>query len=106
HGRAVPKPVKRGIADAVRRLYNERSLLKYDSDARAFRFADVIELTHPAPAPDKPWQGDLFAYALDRRHEREKPIPRSLRMLQERAELMALPVAERRAALADVNRLA
>ncbi|GGM62034.1 RNA-binding protein [Thermopolyspora flexuosa] len=106
HGRAVPKPVKRGIADAVRRLYNERSLLKYDGDTRAFRFADVIELTHPAPAPDKPWQGDLFAHALDRRHERDKPIPRSLRVLRERAELMALPVAERRAALADVDRLA
>jgi len=106
YGRGVPKPVKRGVADAVRRLYNERSLLKYDSDARGFRFADVIELTHPAPAPDKPWQGDLFAYAIDRRHERDKPTPPSLRVLRERAELMALPPEERRAALADVDRLA
>ena len=28
YGRAVPKPVKRGVADAVSRLYNERSFLK------------------------------------------------------------------------------
>ncbi|GGM62028.1 RNA-binding protein [Thermopolyspora flexuosa] len=106
YGRAVPKPVKRGIADAVRRLYTERALVKYDSEARAFRFGDVIELTHPAPAPDKPWQGDLFAHAIDRRHDRDNPIPASLPLLRERAELLALPVAERRAALADPDRLA
>ncbi|XVQ84087.1 hypothetical protein ACQP2K_35515 [Microbispora siamensis] len=58
YGRAVPKPVKRGIADAVRRLYTERSLVKYDSDARGFRFGDVIELVHPTPADDRrAWQG-------------------------------------------------
>ena len=31
YGRNIPKPVKRGVADAVRRLYNEQSLLKYDT---------------------------------------------------------------------------
>ena len=30
YGRAVPKPVKRGIADAVARLYDERAFLRYD----------------------------------------------------------------------------
>src|SRR4051812_27697901 len=45
HGRAVPKPVKRGIADAVARLYHERSLLKYDTASHGFRFGDVIDLT-------------------------------------------------------------
>ncbi|MFD0657029.1 TROVE domain-containing protein [Thermocatellispora tengchongensis] len=53
----------------------------------------------PAPAADKPWQGDLFAHALDRRHGRDKPIPESLSMLRRRAELLALPVAERRTVL-------
>src|SRR5690242_9074645 len=48
YGRAIPKPVKRGLADAVVRLYNERSLLKYDSDGAGFRFADVIDLVHPS----------------------------------------------------------
>nr|BFE81747.1 hypothetical protein GCM10020093_043480 [Planobispora longispora] len=101
YGRAVPKPVKRGVADAVRRLYGERSLLKYDADTRGFRFGDVIDLVHPAPAADKPWQGELFAHALDRRHDRDKPIPGALTTLRARAELTALPVEERRAVLAD-----
>jgi hypothetical protein len=78
HGRAVPKPVKRGIADAAARLYNERSLLKYDTATHAFRFGDVLELTHPSPAAGQTWQGDLFAYALDRRHGRGSAPPGSL----------------------------
>jgi hypothetical protein len=47
YGRAVPQPVKRGIADAVARLYDERAFLRYDSTARGFRFGDVIDLVHP-----------------------------------------------------------
>lgn len=96
YGRAIPKPVKRGVADAVTRLYSERSLLKYDSDAKGYRFGDVIDLVHPTPADDKRWQGDLFAHALDRRHGRDNPIPESLRTLRARAELMAMPVEDRR----------
>jgi hypothetical protein len=99
HGRAVPKPVKRGLADAVGRLYDERSLLKYDTDSKGYRFADVIDLVHPSPAADKPWQGELFAHALDRRHRRDKPIPDRLRVLRAREALMALPVAQRRGVL-------
>lgn len=71
YGRAVPKPVKRGVADAVRRLYNERALLKYDTGSKGFRFGDVIDLVHPTPDPGKAWQGDLFKHALDIRHGRE-----------------------------------
>jgi hypothetical protein len=81
YGRAIPKPVKRGIGDAVQRLYTERSLLRYDTDSKGFRFGDVIDLVHPTPAGDKPWQGDLFRQALDRRHGREVEFPASLRML-------------------------
>ncbi|GAA3222480.1 TROVE domain-containing protein [Actinocorallia longicatena] len=92
-GRALPKPVKRGVGDAVRRLYTERALAKYDSGA--FRFGDVLELTHPAPADAA--QGDLFRYAIDRRHGRDEEIPASLPVLRARAKLLALPVAERRA---------
>lgn len=103
HGRALPKPVKRGIADAAVRLYHERSLLKYDSDGRALRFADVLELTHPSPRDAA--QGELFQHAVDRRHQRGNPIPESLRVLRARAELMALPV-EQRAAVPDAQTLA
>lgn len=69
YGRAIPKPVKRGVADAVQRLYTEYNLLKYDTASKGFRFADVIDLVHPEPKA--PWQGALYRHALDRRHDRE-----------------------------------
>ncbi len=97
YGRAIPKPVKRGIADAVLRLYHERSLLRYDSSETAFRFGDVLELVHPATT--SPVQGDLFRHALDRRHGRENPIPETLPVLRARAELATLAVADRQRVL-------
>lgn len=98
YGRNIPKPVKRGVADAVARLYNERALLKYDSDSKGFRFGDVLDITHPAPVGA--WQGDLFKYALDRRHNREGiEIPESLNVLRNRAALSAWSKEDRRALL-------
>ncbi|GGV16525.1 RNA-binding protein [Streptomyces filipinensis] len=98
YGRAVPKPVKRGVADAVRRLYHAKSLLKYDTASKGYRFGDILNLVHAAPDPDKPWQGELFRYALDRRHNPDTAVPpASLPVLTGHRELMALPVAERRA---------
>lgn len=81
YGRKVPKPVKRGIADAVRRLYSERSLLKYDTLSKGYRFGDVLNLVHAAPDASKPWQGDLFRHALDRRHGNVVGISESLRTI-------------------------
>ncbi|MGJ7416931.1 TROVE domain-containing protein [Streptomyces cinereoruber] len=98
YGRNVPQPVKRGVADAVRRLYSSRSLLKYDTPSREFRFGDVLNLTHATPDPDKPWQGALFQYALDRRHHPERALPpASDRLLTAHRELMELSAGERRA---------
>jgi hypothetical protein len=99
YGRALPKPVKRGAADAVARLYTEYSFAKYDSDSKDFRFGDVIDLVHPTAAAGKPAQGELFRHALDRRHNRDNPVPETLPMLAKRARLLALPVAERRGVL-------
>lgn len=113
YGRVIPKPIKRGISDAAWRLYSERSLLKYDSPG-GFRFGDVIELAHVTgtltgnrakPIKDT-WRGDLYEHALDRRHNRDNPIPESLGMLRARADLMALPVGERRSVLDSPARLA
>ncbi|WP_433392290.1 TROVE domain-containing protein [Micromonospora sp. KLBMP9576] len=98
HGRTLPKPVKRGIADAAVRLYDERSLLKHDVDGSAVRFGDIIDLTHPRAHDER--QGDLFRHALDRRHRRDNPLPPSLTVLAARAALMALPL-ERRARVTD-----
>ncbi|CAM5361912.1 RNA-binding protein OS=Streptomyces aurantiogriseus OX=66870 GN=GCM10010251_43130 PE=3 SV=1 [Streptomyces aurantiogriseus] len=98
HGRNVPKPLKRGIADAVRRLYSGKSLLKYDTASRGYRFGDILNLVHAAPDPGKPWQGELFQYALDRRHHPDTAVPpASDRVLTAHRELMTLPVEERRA---------
>ena len=85
YGRAVPKPVKRGIADAVVRLYTERALLKYDTASHGFRFGDVVEVVHPTPKDTR--QGDLFKHAIDRRHGREAALPASLSKVAANAEL-------------------
>ncbi|MDX2606160.1 TROVE domain-containing protein [Streptomyces caniscabiei] len=98
HGRGIPQPLKRGIADAVRRLYTGRALLKYDTASHPYRFGDVIELTHPSPDPRRPWQGELFKYAIDRRHHPDRALPPSgATLLAAHRELMAVPVEERRA---------
>jgi hypothetical protein len=102
YGRAIPKPVKRGIADAVRRLYTPFALLRYDTATKGFRFGDVLELTHPAPAT--PEQGGLFAWALDRRHDREGDVPASLPMVSANAALRRAAADDPRVLL-DVDAL-
>ncbi|MFG2356400.1 TROVE domain-containing protein [Streptomyces sp. NPDC048521] len=96
YGRRLPQPLKRGVADAVRRLYTGRALLKYDTGSRGFRFGDVLRLTHPTPAPDRPWQGELFRYALDRRYRADSALPPAGHpLLSARHTLMGVPVDER-----------
>ncbi|MFF4596102.1 TROVE domain-containing protein [Amycolatopsis sp. NPDC001319] len=94
HGRTVPKPVKRGIADAAQRLYTESSYLKWDSDARGFRFADVLGLTHPGPRTGR--QDALFEHVLDVRFHADREIPAALGTLGAHRELTAWPVERRR----------
>ena len=85
YGRALPKPVKRGVSDAIGRLYTERALLKYDTGSKGFRFGDVIDLVHPTS--DVAEVGQRYEYALDRRHDRDKPIPSGLGVVRRNAEL-------------------
>lgn len=83
YGRSVPFNVKKGIALAARRLYNERSLLKYDTPSHGYRFGDVIDVTHPKP--EGPAQAALFRHALDRRHghgQNLEDIPEELAMVR------------------------
>lgn len=94
YGRALPQPVKRGVADAVRRLYGERAALKYDGQSRAWRMADVVELVHPKPRDDA--QSALFRWLLDSRHDRDgSGDPAYLPMLAANAELRAMAQVER-----------
>ncbi len=98
HGRNVPMPIKRGIADAARRLYTERAALRYDGLSRQVRMADVIELTHPSPRDDR--QSALFKFLLDRRHHDDaRADAEVLPVLSAAAALDAIPVDERRAVL-------
>lgn len=65
YGRAIPKPVKRGVADAASRMYNERAYLKYNGTSHAYLMQDVVALTRPVPSRNT--QNDLFEYmALNR----------------------------------------
>jgi hypothetical protein len=96
HGRRVPKPVKRGVADAVVRLYTERATLKYDGQAKAWRMADVIELVHPEPKDAT--QSALFKYLLDKRHDRPGDVPEDLKVI-----IAAQGITQRVAAGEDVS---
>lgn len=103
-GKAVPMPVKKGLADAALRLYSERSAVKYDTATSAYRFADVLEIAHPKARAD--WQHALFEHLLARRHNREdlfaRPDSRArLPTLVAREQLAAVPVEERRQFLRD-----
>lgn len=62
----LPAGIQRGVADAVQRLYTEYAALKYDSSRNAIRMGDVIEMVHPKPQAD--WQGALYQWLLDKRH--------------------------------------
>lgn len=94
YGKNFPAYLKKGVADGAKRLYNEYSLLKYDTDSKGYRFADVIQLTHPSA--DSVKQNILFKYALDRRYGNVNGIPESLDMILRRQEMMEMPVAARR----------
>lgn len=93
-GRKIPIAVKRGIADAVSKTFNEFSVAKYDTDSHGYRFGDIIELVHPTPRDDK--QESVFRFALNRRYNPSDAPEEALTMLQKRAELLALSPEEKR----------
>lgn len=92
-GKNLPQSVKKGVADAATRLYHEYSLLKYDTDSKGFRFADVLQLSHAKAMNAQ--QNDLFSYALNRRYGSDE-IPASLSMVIAREGLMKTSVASRK----------
>lgn len=97
----LPKPVKRGIADAVVRLYSEYGALKYDTASKGVRFGDILELTHPAARPD---QSALFKFLIDSRHGRGIATD-ALPMIQAQAALRASAARGNYDGLLDPDRL-
>lgn len=86
HGRNVPKPIKRGVADAAVRLYTQRNALKYDTGSKGLRFGDILELVHAAPGSFE--QGELFKWLVTRaKHRDVVQIPDDLTMLVANAAL-------------------
>lgn len=100
YGRKIPKPIKRGLADALVTKVTEFSVLKYDSGSKqtkvAYTLADLINLLHPSPKPG--WQADLFGYVVAKAYG-EVEIPATLLTLATRKELMDLHPSERRTLL-------
>jgi hypothetical protein len=99
---AAPKVLKKGVSDAVYRLYTERNVLKWDSDNAGVRFANVLNLAHPTSflnAAEKPvlgtWRSDLYGHIINQRYGNSEEIPGRLPMLQRRKTLMALPGDQR-----------
>lgn len=117
YGKSLPTWLRRGIGDAAIRLWTPYAATKYDSPRDEWRMADIMELCHPGDrhAGDQELHafqaGDrgLFKWLLDDRHggpDARRPDPQTLPMLAARAELARVPVAQRRAALADPERFA
>jgi hypothetical protein len=107
YGRNEPKPLKRGIADAIVRLYTEFALLRYDTDSHGYRFGDVIERVHVTgehPEVKGTWKGALYEHAIDRRHGRDNPVPEELAMVRANIALRKR-AAEDPAALLDAAAL-
>ena len=92
YGRRIPKSVKRGIADAVLRLYRQRSFLKWDSAKSQFRFADVLQLVHPSTSDAA--QDALFSHILDERYGNGNDIPNQLGMLRSNQFLRHLTIED------------
>ena len=108
HGRQIPQPIKRGVADAAQKFYTERNVLKYDSSGSSMRMADVIQLAHVKPKAD--WQSALFKYVLADRYSNEgqkTEAGAALPMITRNRAFRTMDPAEaRRRLLADPEELA
>lgn len=83
---AIPQAIRKGLSDAVRRLYNEYSVLKYNGGAKAVSMADVLNLLHVKPAT--PGQGNLFKYIIDKSYDNDVDLSQ-LEMIRSNVELKA-----------------
>jgi hypothetical protein len=103
YGRRLPAAVKRGVSDAMRRVVNEYTAMKYDGVGRAWRLGDVIEMVHAKP--DGQAQSALYAYLLDRRHNPGdiRADLSALPLVKFRQWLESVPPAERRNVLRSIG---
>lgn len=89
YGRTVPSAVKRGISDAVNRVWNEYSVAKYNGSG-AYTMRDVMNLTHP-----KMNNKALASYIIDSAYGNETDLS-ALPMLSARADFLAMSDSDKR----------
>lgn len=65
YGRPIPSSVKRGVNDALARVWNEYSVAKYDGSGNSFRMGDVVNLTRPKGG--ETFRSPLYKYVQDTR---------------------------------------
>jgi TROVE domain len=68
-GKPFPQALKRGAGDALKRLGNEYSFMKYDTSSHGVRVADILSLAHVKPG--SPAEAQLFKMALANRYGSE-----------------------------------
>lgn len=96
----LPSSVKRGIGDAVARLYTEYAAFKYDTPSHGVRFGDVLNLAHATDG-----RGDVYDWLLDRRNGRDDREYPTLPMVTARRALRSCAdETERRMFLREVAR--
>jgi len=100
-GRPIPSSVKRGLSDAVVRLYTERNALRWDSSRSGVRMGDVIELCHPKPKDEA--QAELFIWLIEQRHNRklQTALTETLPTIRRRSDLMSIPQGMRHKVTGD-----
>ena len=101
YGRAMPKPVKRGVADAVGRLYTERAVAEVRHRRRRRTASATYSSSPTRPRPSR-GRATCSPYAIE-------PPARPRRGRADAADagepgaLLALPVGERRAVLSRAD---
>lgn len=98
YGRPIKVAMRRGIRDALPRLYTEKNTIKYDGKGQVFRFGDVIELVRPKPRNEV--QAVLYRHLVDRTHDHATETPSELAVLRNDAAMFAMNPIERKS-LAD-----
>ena len=94
-----PKPLKRGLADALVKHLNEYTAAKYNGSGKAWSLGQLIQWAHPAPGTVD--QDDRFKYLVAKDYDANVEIPAGLSKLRLRAEVLKLDLQERRALMSN-----
>lgn len=100
--RALPGGVQRALQDSIQRLYTERNQIKFDSQTKDYRFADVVDTVHANPINSQ--QALLFKYLLDERHHQDGKLD-GLGMLTRYKQVQKALATDRASVLANPDML-